>query len=478
MTTSSSCMSNRRLMLVGLLLCTLSVLWPPRDVSAQNENTPASSDRPNVLLIFSCQHSGWAMSCAGAEHLHTPALDNLASDGVRFKNAYTTQPLCMPSRVSMMTGRMPHTLGMTYNGKTDHVSAEHPIGEVMSDAGYDTGWIGKWHLVPEASNGFNTTKKISHDDARVARLSNLFAFKDRGDRPFFLVTSVMRTHDACELARKLGNHGEDETLPDGPLPDPPRTENLPPLPDNFPIPPREPSVLRDHIWPVSPRTYPLTHAGVSTWKRYLWGYHRLVEQMDSHVGTVLEELRQAGKLQNTLVLYVGGHGDGSGAHRWNQKQVLYDESARVPFIVRPPGGTSGRVDNTALVSNLDVLPTIMDYAGLDVPEALPGQSLRPLIEDADREQDRTFVVTETTFGGWNRNYGVHGRMLRTDRFKYIVYNKGKHREQLFDMKNDPGEMVNLANRDQYRDVLRNHRDLLRGWIRKTDDAVDYVPEAD
>ncbi len=370
---------------------------------------------------------------------------------------------------------MPHTLGMTRNGKTDHVDAEYPIGQVMSDAGYDTGWIGKWHMVPEAGNGFQTKFKITHDDEQVVRKSNLFAFKDR-NRPFFLVTSVMRTHDACELARKLGNYGQDEKLPDGPLEKFPSTDNLPPLPNNFPIPPYEPEVLRNHIWPTHPRAYPLRYAGLNTWKRYLWGYRQLVEEMDTHLNTLLSELRKSGKLKNTLVLYVGGHGDGSSAHRWNQKQVLYDEATRVPFIVRPPGGTKERVDGSSLVSNLDVLPTVMDYAGLEVPDSLPGQSLRPLIENKNQKQNRKYVVSETTFGTWKSDFGVKGRMLRTRRYKYIVYNKGQHREQLFDMKEDPGEMVNLAERSSHRNKLKRHRSLLRKWIQETDDSFNTVPD--
>lgn len=155
--------------------------------------------------------------------------------------------------------------------------------------------------------------------------------------------------------------------------------------------------------------------------------------------------------------------------------ILYDESARIPFIVRPPGGMDGRV-NSIPVSSLDLLPTVLDYAGVKVPEELPGKSVRPLVENPDRTLDRDYVVSETTFSEWKESYGVTGRMVRTRRYKYIVYNRGKHREQLFDMQEDPGEMVNLADRDEYRNTLRAHREMLREWIERTDDEFDAVPE--
>lgn len=164
-----------------------------------------------------------------------------------------------------------------------------------------------------------------------------------------------------------------------------------------------------------------------------------------------------------------------GAHRWTQKQVLYEESVKVPFIVRPPGGMEGHVNEEALVSGLDLVPTIMDYAGVAVPDELYGNSVKPIVDDPEWDGGHEFVVSETTFGTGNGDFGVRGRMLRTDRYKYIVYNKGKHREQLFDMENDPGEMVNLAGEEQYQEELDRHRKLLRDWIDQTDDFFDHVP---
>jgi arylsulfatase A-like enzyme len=155
------------------------------------------------------------------------------------------------------------------------------------------------------------------------------------------------------------------------------------------------------------------------------------------------------------------------AHKLEHKQVLYDESVRVPFIMsykcRIPKGV---VDDTHLVSNgLDLLPTLCDYAGIKTPEGLPGRSLRPLAEGKTAEW-RKFVVAESHYS----------RMVRTKRFKYCIYDSGRHREQLIDMVNDPGEMKNLAEDEEYKDVLEKHRRLLHEWVEKTGDKIgaEYV----
>lgn len=432
---------------------------------------------PNVLVIFGCQHSGGAMSCAGADHLETPHLDRLADDGVLFANAYTANPVCMPARVSLMTGRMASTLGMNHNGAVDTVSADPALGELMQDAGYETAWIGKSHLPPLTNQGLETFLPFNHDDARAVRESIKYIQKER-DRPFFLVANFTRTHDLCEYARKLGDYPERTQLPQGELEKPPPEDQLPPLPDNFQIPEQEPTVLREIVIPADPPAYPIADADKRIWRELRWAYGQLTEQMDASMGDLLQFLRDNDLYDDMFIIYLAGHGDGHGEHQWNQKQVLYDAVANVPFIVKPPRGSGdiGRVDRSNVVSaTLDLMPTVADYAGGKTPEELHGRSVRPLIENPDSEAGHVFVVTETTFGTFKGDHGVSGRMVRTPQYKYIVYNKGGDREQLFDMIEDPGETVDLTVRPEYEEVLSKHRRYLRQWIRKTGDFFDRVP---
>lgn len=181
-------------------------------------------------------------------------------------------------------------------------------------------------------------------------------------------------------------------------------------------------------------------------------------------------------LDATLVVFTSDHGDGHGAHRTIQKTLFYEESVRVPLVVRPPGGIErrdrgrdrnrnrererdqdgGRIEDALVSNGLDLLPTLCDYAGIDPPPDLPGRSVRPLVEreaDADR---RDAVVAQTRREDWD----LTGRMVRTDRYKYVVYNRGRRREQLFDLRADPGEMVDLTESDAHAAALDRHRELL------------------
>jgi arylsulfatase A-like enzyme len=190
--------------------------------------------------------------------------------------------------------------------------------------------------------------------------------------------------------------------------------------------------------------------------------------VDKEIGIVLDALRDAGPEDNTLIVFTSDHGDMDSAHRMEHKSVLYEESVRVPFIMSYKGRIhTGMVDDTHLVSNgLDLLPTLCDYTGIEVPKGLHGRSLRPLAEGKNTKQWRDFVVSESQ----------NGRMLQTGRFKYCIYDSGRHREQLIDLKRDPGEMKNLAKVDGYKDVLHKHRQYLRGWVERTGDriAAEYV----
>jgi arylsulfatase A-like enzyme len=190
--------------------------------------------------------------------------------------------------------------------------------------------------------------------------------------------------------------------------------------------------------------------------------------VDKEVGIVPDALREAGLEDKTLIVVTSDHGDMDAAHKMEHKSVLYEESVRVPFIMSYKGVIpAGAVDDTHLVSNgLDLLPTLCDYAGIKIPEGLRGLSLRPLAGGKEDAPWRDYVVSESQ----------DGRMLQTGRFKYCVYDSGKDREELIDLKNDPGEMKNLAERAQFKDELDNHRQLLHKWVRKNNDtiAAEYI----
>ena len=163
--------------------------------------------------------------------------------------------------------------------------------------------------------------------------------------------------------------------------------------------------------------------------------------------------------------------DGHGAHRWNQKTALYEECVRIPFIISSKDSARvGAVDGDYLVSmGLDLIPTMCDYAGIEPPAHLSGQSLRPLLEGRPSScRDQLTIETNVDIGSGPGGQLV-ARAMRTERYKYSVYPMGWYREQLVDLEADPGEMVNLAVSARSRDILDDHRQRLRKWCEETDD---------
>lgn len=422
---------------------------------------------PNILIIITDQQHADMMSCAGNKHLNTPAMDSLARDGVRFTNAYVTNPVCVPSRISMATGVMAGRLGVLNNGVRANVPlhvANNSLGKLAKRAGYDTFYGGKVHMCPEL-NPLNAGYDEYFKDQREALPGACIDFIERKrDRPFFAVASFINPHDICFAYRAYAGvsvrgkqsvehlYRQASKLP---------LEQLPPLPDNFRIPELEPDAID-----LYSKANAVTPAGKMRkvydrrqWRIYRWIYCRLTEQVDRHIGRILSALERNGLDEKTVVIFTSDHGDMDACHRLASKGRFYEQSVRVPFLMRYKGKTVARVDDSLVSSGLDLLPTVCDYAGLEPPKGLFGKSLRPLTESAKNQALRDYIVSENHTG----------RMLRSVGFKYCVYREGELRESLIDMRADPGEMKNLAAVPEYADALHRHRRYLTQWIKDSDD---------
>lgn len=421
-----------------------------------------SETKPNILLVMTDQQTATAMSCAGNPWLATPAMDGLAARGVRFDHAYVPQPLCTPCRTSMQTGRYPHETDVISNGR--RIVGEFPmLGTLMASGGYTNAYIGKWHVGAgfEAAGYTGEASDFRPDDKKTEAAVSFL--KRRHREPFFLTVSYMNPHNICQLARG-------EPLPDGPIGAPPEDpDTLPPLPDNFAIPEYEPSAIRE-VQRSSPVHYPTQDWDALQWRQYLWGYARLVEKVDTEIGRVLDTLEASDYADNTLVLFVSDHGEGIAMHQWNQKQVLYDQCTRVPLLLAGPGVQANHVCSKLVCTGLDIPRTLLDFAGVTPPDTLRGASLRPLAARCNATLDRDYVVAETKFARNVTPLGLRGRMLRTRQYKYCVYDRGDHREQLFDLVADPGETQNLAVQAAYRSIRDQHRQCLHQWAVETADT--------
>lgn len=413
---------------------------------------------PNIVYIFTDQQNAFAMSCAGNRDLSTPNMDKLAKEGIRFTNAYCAMPLSTASRAAMMTGLPP--------GQTDQLKnataipdryVKTSLGWLLKNAGYDCAYGGKWHLpggnIDDAAFGF--ARLHGNNDIGLAESCIKF-LKQKHDKPFFLVASFVNPHNICEYARK-------QNLPYARLTEPP-LEQCPNLPANFAPNPYDADVIRFEQRADFTK-YPVPDYTPDDWRRYRNAYYRLTETVDAEIGKILKALDDAGLSDNTLVIFTSDHGDGNAAHQWNQKSALYEESINIPFIVKLPGKKhAGTVSEQLFNNGIDLLPTLCDFAGASVPVYCKGKSFKPFLEQNSANPVRDHLVVETMFDGSE----TRGWAVRTQQYKYAVYDKGRYREQLFDLTRDKGEMINLAVQAEYQNVMKQHRELLRKWLREND----------
>jgi len=420
-----------------------------------------SSDRPNILLFFTDDHGAWALGAYGHREIQAPVLDALAAEGVRFANAFTPSPVCSPARACLLTGRTPSQVGIhdwlqeadPEIGDRDWLEDETTLPELLKGAGYVCGLSGKWHLgrSHRTPRGFDWCFGLPHDQGEhtgpyeyvlngqpltlsgnKARLITDFAltFLDEfletapPDAPFFLQVGYISTHSPYG-----GQEPELVARYDGAT-----FVDLPPY--------------RPHPWHKNegfPQGDAYTPEDLTL--RYK-NYYAAVTDMDRNVGRLLEGLRRSGRLGNTLVLYTSDHGLTLGHHgfwgKGNSTRPLnmYETSLRVPLIVRPPGGGGGRVVTPRVVEHCvdhyDTFRALLEWAGVEPPPGdYPGQSYAPLV------RGEALAWRDTRFG----EYGDL-RMVRTPHAKLVRrYPRGP--DELFDLRNDPEERVNLAGRPEY-----------------------------
>lgn len=467
------------------LLVLLAVIGSPLAAA------PGLSRPPNVLVIIADQFVVRGLGAAGNPRVRTPALDSLAASGMRFEKSYCTYPVCTPARASWVTSRMPHELGILSNQINPGIPEDIPtLGDVFRQAGYRTAWAGKWHI-PAPYPGFLAGERAripgfdalpldgpghrSNPDVGpgmgtdpITTKAALKFLAEPQERPFLLVVSLLNPHDICEYPRKPDNY-----------PRPPTDEReLPPLPANFHSLADEPSVLADDRARTQAPGSELAHWGERQWREYLWVYHHLIGVADQHIGQVLAALRQSPHAEDTLIVFTSDHGEMGGSHQLKTKLYLYEESVAVPLILCPPcraaASFTAGVNRTHLVSGLDLFPTLCDFAAIPIPAGLSGRSVRPLVESPSSAAAlpwRDHVIAEV-------NGGLDARMVRTTRYKYVVYATGQAREQFFDLETDPGETRNLITSTESGPEIERHRQLLAQWSRDTKDQFGTATTGD
>lgn len=427
-------------------------------------------EKPNIIFIFSDQQTSKAISCVGNPWLNTPNLDRLAEEGSRFEISYCTAPVCGPARASLFTGLMPHEHGVEIN--TSPLPDGMPtVGNFFQKAGYESYYIGKWHVEPcfpqeeDYIHGFYNDAVGNHalgeiTDSEIVDKTLKYLYQPH-EKPFLLAVSLQNPHDICHWIMRDQMEFLEKYSP-GP------DDELPPLPANFAISEDEPEFVKQTRLPKNyGRETKYTKTWTEEdWRKYLFAYYRFNEELDSQVGRILEALAENNLEENTIIVFSSDHGEGAAEHQLVVKLHLYDGAATVPFIIKGPGVPQRYTDSSTPVSAIDLVPTLCDFANIAIPENLNGKSLKPILEGQILDDD-SFVVTELSpYKGEKEE--MKARMLRTSQWKYIRFS-GIPGEQLFDMEKDPGEMNNLVDDSTYQDILEQHRQLLADWCIKTDD---------
>ncbi len=446
--------------------------------SKQKVNTK-NSTRPNIIYIYTDQLSETMMSCAGNKYVNTPAMDYIANNGIRFTRAYTTNPVCSPARVSMMTGRFPGYFNDNNGKQVRENAGAMKIPEVsenvksttiathLKKAGYDLIFGGKEHLPPSLTPkalGFND---ITNNERDVLAQEAAKYLMEEHEKPYFMVVSLINPHDICYMAirdfaeseqsKAIIQNGKTEVatldkalqLPDGVSKEDFFANYCPPLPPNYEPQKDEALAIGSLLNRRSFRNSAREKYTDEQWRMHRWAYARLTEVVDAQIQLIIDALKESGQEENTLVIFSSDHGDNDASHKMEHKTVLYEESANIPFMAMWKGKIpAGRVNNKNLVSNgLDLLPTVCDYAGIKGQSDPRGISLKPLFEGNKIESRKTLGVESEI-----------GRMVVSeDGFKYVRYDAIGTEERLMDLNIDPYEKTHVTNEQSYSEVLSRLR---------------------
>ncbi len=471
----------------------------------------AGRKRPNIIFIMTDDHASHALSCYGSKINQTPNLDRIAEEGMLFSNSFCTNSICAPCRAVILTGKYSHINGVIDNRKKFDGS-QQTFPKLLQEVDYETAMIGKWHLktdptgfdywnvLPGQGTYYNPAmkemgqrKKYTGYTTDIITDHALKWLKERtGDKPFCLMYHHKAPHRAWEPGPKYLTMYDDVTMPE--------PENLF---DDYSnrgraakeqdmsiektmndrdlklVPPRNLTAEQKKLWDAAyePKNEAFRKANLKgkdlvRWKyqRYIKDYLRCIASVDDNVGRLLDYLDESGLAKNTVVVYTADQGFYLGDHGWFDKRFMYEESLRMPLLVRYPKEVKAGSISDDIVLNLDFGVTFLDFAGVPKPSDMQGRSIREILQGKTPKDWRTSMYYHyyeyPAVHSVKRHYGV-----RNKRYKLIHFYNDIDEWELYDLKKDPKEMKNVYNEAAYAGIVKKLRAELKRLRKKYKDTT-------
>ncbi|MBN2601947.1 MAG: sulfatase-like hydrolase/transferase [Candidatus Marinimicrobia bacterium] len=430
--------------------------------------------KPNILFIMSDDHAAHAISCYGSKINATPQLDRLASEGMRFDNCFCTNGICAPSRASILTGKYNHLNGMLDN-KLEFDGKQQTLPKLLKPAGYQTAMIGKWHLKSEPT-GFDyykvlpgqgkyfdplfqingnwpeTTEEKGYVTDIITDEAIQFMRNADSEKPFLLMCHHKAPHRPWQPDPKHWAQFKDREIPEPPT-----------LFDDYK---GKASAVKNAEMTLERHMHPLDTGGVIApenlkgkdlvrwrYQLYMRNYLACIASIDDNIGRILDFLKTSGLEENTIVIYTSDQGFFLGDHGWFDKRFMYEESLQMPLIIRYPGVVPKGQVNEDMALNVDFAPTFLDFAGVEIPTDIQGESFRKILQGRTPKNWRQSAYYHYyEYPAWHMVDAHYG--IRTKRYKLIHYYGYTDEWEFFDLQDDPQEMNNCYHSPEYQDLIK------------------------
>lgn len=433
------------------------------------------SKKPNVIFVFADQWRAQDIGYNGNQQVQTPTLDKLAEESVVFTNAISGCPVCCPYRASLLTGQYALTHGVFYNDKPLNPEV-NSMAKIFKTAGYETGYIGKWHLnghepgektfearlkfIPkERRQGFDFWQVLecTHD------YNNSFYYEDSPEiKKWEEYDAIAQTKSAIAYLKEQAT-GENPFLlmlswgpPHAPYQTAPEKYRKLYAPENIELRPNVPAELQEIA------------------RNEISGYYAHIAALDDCMKELLRAINDAGISENTVFVFTSDHGDMLRSHGMTKKQKPWDESLLVPFLLRYPEKLGTQQKHIEMPINTpDILPTLLGLVNIDIPNTIEGEDFSEIIRGTEKPSNETVLIQcPVPFHQWN--YQIGGREFRGVRSKKYTYAEDLNGPWLlYDNLLDPYQMNNLVGIDEYIYIQADMKKQLQNWLKKTND--EFLP---